>query len=812
MLRRALPFVLALHAATAHAVDPPRVDALYVTAPRGRSGRLPFQRDAIEARRLAAPSGATFDATSWQRIEPDAHGTFRHRALRDGYALARVSVEEAGIWLLDARGHRHVFVNGEPRGGDLYDLGSMRLPVFLGASENELLFRGGRGSLRAVLEKPAAPLYVEPRDPTLPDVVRGESEPLHAGVTIGNATRETQYDVRVEVRLGEGLVETLVVPSLAPLSVTKVPLRFQAPTNPLEVDSVPLHVIVHHGGTERHEHTFNLRVRSADQHHRRTFVSRIDGSVQYYAVSPPPAPGPGKALVLSLHGAGVEAQGQAACYAPREDAYVVAATNRRAFGFDWEDWGRWDALEVLDEAQRRFATDPLRTSLTGHSMGGHGTWQLGVHFSDRFGAIAPSAGWREFSTYAGRMDLPEDHPVAPVLERARNGSRTLELTSNLANLGVYVLHGDADDNVPVSEARAMRALLGSFHRDFAYYERQGAGHWWGNACVDWPPLMEFLQGRQRKHPATTKRIAFRTAHPSISSDHAWARIVRQETWGAFSRVAIEVDSAKHRIVGETENVELLRVDLEMLTVMRPSGPDPLLDAAHEVALTLDGSEVAVPLPLPRSVYLHRDDTKQWTLGEQPSPATKRPERSGPFKTAFRNEAVLVYGTAGSEPERAWALAKARFDAETFHYRGNGRFEVVSDVDFLRSDCAHRNVVLYGNATTNRAWDAVLPEGAPRVETNRVTFATHVFEGDRLGALFTYPRRGEDDTLVGVVAGSGIPGMRSTDMLPYFVSGVAYPDWIVFDADVWEKTFDAVRGAGFFDEIWSVDDEQSVWVR
>jgi S-formylglutathione hydrolase FrmB len=31
-------------------------------------------------------------------------------------------------------------------------------------------------------------------------------------------------------------------------------------------------------------------------------------------------------------------------------------------------------------------------NLTGHSMGGHGTWHLGVHDAGRFAVIGPSAG------------------------------------------------------------------------------------------------------------------------------------------------------------------------------------------------------------------------------------------------------------------------------------------------------------------------------------------------------------------------------------------------------------------------------------
>ncbi|MFM8174649.1 MAG: hypothetical protein ACKN81_13975, partial [Pirellulaceae bacterium] len=60
-----------------------------------------------------------------------------------------------------------------------------------------------------------------------------------------------------------------------------------------------------------------LPIRSADAFHRRTFISQIDGSVQYYAVHPPvidAATDRSKrpAMVLTLHGAGVEGEGQAA--------------------------------------------------------------------------------------------------------------------------------------------------------------------------------------------------------------------------------------------------------------------------------------------------------------------------------------------------------------------------------------------------------------------------------------------------------------------------------------------------------------------
>ena len=222
-------------------------------------------------------------------------------------------------------------------------------------------------------------------------------------------------------------------------------------------------------------------------------------------------------MVLSLHGAGVEATGQARSYAAKDWAVVVAPTNRRPFGFDWEAWGRLDAIEVLDDAMAQ-NVDVERVYLTGHSMGGHGTWQLGVHFPGRFAVVAPSAGWRSFATYRG------DPPLAGALARANAASDTERYAANLAQRAVYVIHGSADDNVPVEESRAMVALLDGVVEDLTYHEQPDAGHWWdgdagpGADCVDWPPLFEVMADR-RLDPLELD-FDFIVASPSVNATHA----------------------------------------------------------------------------------------------------------------------------------------------------------------------------------------------------------------------------------------------------------------------------------------------------
>jgi hypothetical protein len=53
-------------------------------------------------------------------------------------------------------------------------------------------------------------------------------------------------------------------------------------------------------------------------------------------------------------------------------------------------------------------------------------------------------------------------------------------------------------------------------------------------------------------------------------------------------------------------------------------------------------------------------------------------------------------------------------------------------------------------------------------------------------------------------------MRVTDRLPYFVSGVHYPDWIILTPDILTRGASAVWGAGLFGMDWSVETGESVW--
>jgi dienelactone hydrolase len=561
-----------------------------------------------------------------------------------------------------------------------------------------------------------------------------------------------------------------------------------------------------------------------------TYISNVDGSVQKYAVVPAtkddPAsemlkPSPG--LVLSLHGASVEAMNQANAYEAKKDFVIVAPTNRRPFGFDWEDWGRRDALDVLAHAQRLFKTDPSRVYVTGHSMGGHGTWQMASLFPDKFAAAAPSAGWESFESYAGWMPKLESETagakVANIFRRAAATCQTALLKENLRDKPLYILHGDADDNVPVSQARMMRELLTGIASPIGYHEQAGAGHWWdddkgpGAACLDWPGFFEMFRAHTLANSDDIPRVSFTTLDPGVSSRRNWITITQQERVGEPSTIDAKHDG--NTITVRTENVAAFEVTL----------------AGFEGSVIVDGDELRGSGFVKRSTP---DGKAKWAAGFVP--ATERSAtRSGPFKRAFDRQAVLVYGTQGTPSENAWARAKALFDAQTFAYRGNGGFEVMSDVAYLEAlalpakrhgnspiwALGERNVILYGNRDTHALWARYVPDNAPldvsrgKVTARNASGEVRVSNGEGLVCVAVVPGPGK--TLAGLVAPTGDAGGVVANRLPFFLSGAGFPDYLVLDArmlsDAQGKGTGGVIGAGFFDRTWQIPsfaDEGAFW--
>jgi len=738
-------------------------------------------------------AGEKLGSATWERLTAGPDGSFQGAALRGGYVVATVDSPTARVALLEARGPSVSYVNGEPRGGDPYSFGYVSLPIKLRVGSNSLVFACGRGGFSAQVLTPKRPVALDPRDLTVPDLTPSVRGKLDGGIVVTNATEGVLEGLRIRAESGGDTVDT-PVGRVNALSVRKVRFRMAG-------SSEKVRVSLRRGSAVLDTADLTLRRRKLGEPYRRTFVSEIDNSVQYYGVNPSSRPGPSQALFLSLHGASVEGIGQAEAYAAKSWGTLVAPTNRRPYGFDWEEVGRRDALEVLSVAQKELKSDPQRTYLTGHSMGGHGTWQIGVHFPDKFAAIAPSAGWISFWSYAGGGKYDLTNPTEAMLRRASNASDTLALKRNFWQQAVYIVHGDADDNVPVTEARTMRKELAD-HPAFAWHEQPGAGHWWsigdepGARCVDWPGIFDTFAQRRIPAASEVREISFTTANPGVSARDHWVTIQQQEHAWQVSNVSLAADHFRREIRGTTQNVSRLTLRTDALA---PSG---------EVSISIDGTSPFKVKNAPE-VHLARVSGK-WESAGPVVASEKNPARSGGVKDIFGNRVRFVYGTSGSAEENAWAFAKARFDAETFWYRGNSGVEVLSDREFLRQRADDRNVVIYGNADSNSAWESLVGKAPVTVRRGEFSLGGRKMAGEDLGIMFIYPRTGSRTGSVLAVSGTGVVGMRTTDRTPFFSAGSGIPDLVVVTPRMLSEGSRGIPVLGFFGNKWDVASGDWVW--
>lgn len=722
----------------------------------------------------------------WEAVKAGENGAFGE-GLKPG-ALVWVEVESAAdrVMMLEASGHAVVYVNGEPRMGDPYGTGSVKVPVKMNRGVNVLVFAwAGRSEMKAELVKPESDRpFFSASDRTVGDVVRlkeGVAGVRHetgdVGLVVVNPTdkpvrvalvtgrteaREALDAKRAKERWPEDTSELPRVmlgeiTHLPPCGVAKMSAPYEAVVKSGEKTfELAVWLMDTEGSVDPiAKTTVSLAVVAEDATRKVSFKSAMDGSAQYFAVVPPKgfaepestradrmmgttdekAPG----LVLSLHGASVEAINQAQSYSAKDDFVIVCPTNRRPFGFDWEDWGRIDGLEVLEYARAKFMTNRLKQYVTGHSMGGHGTWQFGVLFPDQFAAAAPSAGWLTFETYGGGgkpVSFPGSSEKSVGMEgklrAAAASSDTIAQLGALKGKQVAILHGDADETVPVSEAQRGRdelvklgfVMAGKEGEESAvtlrYHEQKGAGHWWddedpGAKCTDWPGFFEMFRSTKLDAPA------------------GWVT----------------------GLVGTTEQ-----------------------DARHQRKL-LD-----------------------W-----------RGFSKGSFKRVFDRGFMLVYGTKGTAEENAWSMAKARFDGEQWWVRGNGRANVLSDVEFVKGEYAasEGNVVVYGNAQVNGAWSLIERElkaqgegvEGVRVGAGAVDGLGEKLEGGDVGVLLAVQRKPGDlipGPTFGLIGGTGIAGMRAIERVPLFTSGAGIPEVFVVRAKVWNEGMPGVERAGVLGEV------------
>jgi predicted esterase len=761
-----------------------------------------------------------------------------------GLASGSFETKRPGSFWIDANGVSTLFIDGRRYLGSVYGGSSFRAPIRLMRGHHTVLLRVSGGGPREVgfqLIQAGGPLGLGEADVTLPDLVAGERLDGWGAAPIINLTGREVRGAVLSFGDGRWIARVAVpIPPLPPEGILKVPFPVRTMRSPEPGEAwhgqIRLSLGSHAeeappGAPDPLDATLDvgecafpcsLRVRGPHASRLMTFLSSWDGSVQKYAVLPPAGAGSIRngnggrdaagslGLILSLHGAGVSPLPQVESYAPKDWAYVVAPTNTRPYGFDWQDWGRMSAIETLDDALRRFPIDPDRVVLVGHSMGGHGTWHVGLAHTDRFAALAPSAGWASFGTYMPftlRRDVTAADPeLRTIWERAMAPDNALAFLRNAWGMPVFVLHGGADDNVPVFHGRLLSQRAREDGARVTYREIPGMGHWWdrpetpGVDCVDDPEMMSFLRTKRRVEFPDTVTLC--TADLGTCNRAHWVTV--DEALHPFDRIEVEACLVRHPEPGyavRTFGVKEITLD--------PAGRM----GRGSVTITIDSQRLRADAGGPIHLRL---DGKRWRMIDrtgidprQRAGAARTPSRfdwgrgtagrhRGPLKAAFFEPFVLVYGTGGTSRATEAMRRLALLDSQSWYLRADGYAPVLPDTAVTQEILATRNLILYAVPGSNAVLETMAARLPIRISTAGIEIGRKKYAGAGLSARFVSPNPFHPDRLVEVVAGTDLEGCELAASANPCYSGSGFPDFVVYDATVRQRGWGGMRAAGFFD--------------
>jgi dienelactone hydrolase len=437
----------------------------------------------------------------------------------------------------------------------------------------------------------------------------------------------------------------------------------------------------------------------------KAYRSEVDGTLQPYGLYVPPSYDAAKAwpLLVGLHGSGSNhllhrrrlfglgnEPGEGDYEAIRKDlplpdvGFLVLTPYGRGESAGYNGIAEGDVLRAMDHVQRAYAVDPDRVHLTGLSMGGGGTWHIGLRYPDRFASISPVCGVADLDLLpwtAGWSALDKE------LMALTGYSRIVE---NASNLPVFVFHGDEDDAVVVAASRRMMEAFGKAGLANArYFELPGVTHFsWDFAYRDGGLFRRLADIRRNPHP---ERVVYSTFSPRYNRAY-WLRIDRIDRGLALAR--IEGTRTQGAFDVKTDNLTAFSI------ILSPA----LAPASKPVEVKVNGK--AVFRGVPKGDLLSFAGGKGSWKRTEPwrGPAQGPPDhaeagaRGGSL--AQYGAHVYVYGTLGDAATTAASKALAERLAD-WGPSVRARWRVLADTEVTAPLMSTSDLVLVGTNATNR---------------------------------------------------------------------------------------------------------------
>src|SRR5262249_6033026 len=268
----------------------------------------------------------------------------------------------------------------------------------------------------------------------------------------------------------------------------------------------------------------------------------------------------------------------------------------------------------------------------GHSMGGSGSYTVGLHYPDRFGGIMPidaAMGPRLAQRPGGNPTRPpawmEPQIAIHTPSKLYPNARNVDVFFKTAGAGIQGRSTELPDGI-VDE--------GGFSTTESF---PGMPHNFGDAYAYAHFVTELIQ-----HPIRRKSPEIKFYTNTLRYNRAyWVTIDRLTRHNADARVAAVCD--------DSGGIKVTTTNIDALTLRLGESP-----AAAGKALVVDGTTVLASQTGGTVSLSRRDGT--WKTGPWESPVlTKKHGLQGPLDDAFNSRFLAVYGD--SDGDRALAIAE-----------------------------------------------------------------------------------------------------------------------------------------------------------
>ncbi len=525
----------------------------------------------------------------------------------------------------------------------------------------------------------------------------------------------------------------------------------------------------------------------------RAYRSSVDGSIQPYAVLLPQDYHLKKdwRLDVVLHGRDsslTEAKFIATHTgdAPRNLGYVqLEVYGRGNNAYRWA--GEADVFEAIQHGAGPF--NPNRVVLRGFSMGGAGTWHIGLHHPDRFCVLGPGAGFTTTRGYVG--NLPKQLP--DYVEKCLHIYDAVDYSENAFNVPVVAYSGEKDPQKKA--ATNIENALSDFKEPLRFthliapgLEHQMPKEWQEKAETGYRQYAD--AGR-----SSAERVRFVTYTPKYGRCD-WTQIDALRT--TYERAVVDGTRKGNLFDLTTKNVRRIRLAF-----------DPQKDTPLQV--TIDSQRIETKDINPGNVSFVQLEwaNDKWVLLDSPQKLNQRlaekPEKSaglqGPIDDAFTSKFVVI------KPNRKGFLAAtddfASAAADQFarvwdkYFRGTLPVQPAAASNTFKG----QNLVLFGDPQSNPLIAEILTKLPIKWTNEKLVMNGVEYDSKTHIPVMVYPNPADSGHYIVLNSGHTF---RETDLKG--TNALLYPrlgDWAVIKPTPTSNDPSAyeVVAAGLFDENW-----------